>query len=84
MSTPKCLRRGNRMARIGDDPWFCLLCPDEKPEPSYTDDVVAVMRATIDQLRADVAELRALNEELRKDAERFQARLDGSPLPEGM
>ena len=53
-------------------------------QPTYTDDVIAVMRATIDQLRQDVAELRALNEQLRKDAERFKAVLDGSPLPEGM
>lgn len=53
-------------------------------QPTYTDDVIAVMRATIDQLRQDVAELRTLNEQLRKDAERFKAVLDGSPLPEGM
>lgn len=53
-------------------------------ESTYTDEVIEVMRATIDQLRKDVAELRALNEQLRKDAERFRAVIDGSPLPEGM
>lgn len=51
---------------------------------NYTDDLIEVMRATIDQLRKDVAELRVLNEQLRKDAERFQAVINGSPMPEGM
>jgi hypothetical protein len=43
-----------------------------------------VMRDTITALREQVAELRAANDELRRQAERFRAMLDGSPLPEGM
>lgn len=81
---------------------------DERPEPeapSYTDDVIAVMRDTITALRGKVAHLEACNDHLRAElrrerdrrvehrqmnqslneqVQRLQARLDGSPLPEGM
>ena len=66
MNTPKCPRCANGMARIGDDPWFCLLCPDE-PQPeaaTYSDDIVAVMRATISAQRAAIQSQRALIDEL--------------------
>jgi hypothetical protein len=52
--------------------------------PSYTDDVIAVMRDTITALREQVVELRKANDELRRHAEALLARIDGSPLPEGM
>jgi uncharacterized coiled-coil protein SlyX len=55
-----------------------------RTESTYTDDTIAVMRDTISALREQVAELRQSNDELRRHAETLLARLDGSPLPEGM
>ena len=57
----------------------CGMC---KPQPTYTDDVIAVMRATIDQLRRDVAQQNARIDELATIRAKLEARLDGSPLPE--
>ncbi len=33
---PRCNQCGNEMARIGNEPWFCLLCPDEKESAPET------------------------------------------------
>lgn len=62
-----------------------------RTESTYTDDVVAVMRDTITALREQVAHLEACNDQLRigetelnRELTRLRARLEGSPLPEGM
>lgn len=69
----------NRCAKCGAT--FDLL---GEGQPTYTDDVIAVMRDTISALREQLAELRQANEELRSAAARLKAVLEGSPLPEGM
>lgn len=65
MNKPNCNRCGNQMGRIGDAPWFCVLCPDEPPAPTYTDDVIAVMRDTISAQRETIAAKDALIADLR-------------------
>lgn len=91
MNTPKCPGCGNGMARIGDDPWFCLLSCPEADAPSYPDDVVAVMRDTITAQRETIAAKDALIgtqrahiADLQGRLERLKALRDDSPLPEGM
>ncbi len=64
MNKPNCNRCGNQMGRIGDAPWFCVLCPDEPPAPTYTDDIIVVMRETIDAQRSAIQSQRALIDEL--------------------
>ncbi len=68
------------------------------PAPTYTDDIIVVMRATIDLQRltiadrnATIAHLEACNEQLKigevealREVARLRAKLAESPLPEGM
>jgi hypothetical protein len=62
MTTPKCPTCRNGMARIGDDPWFCLLCPDDDAQArklglaklrAAFDDAVALLRDWEDYDPAD-------------------------------
>jgi polyhydroxyalkanoate synthesis regulator phasin len=55
-----------------------------RTESTYTDDTIAVMRDTISAQRKAIQAQRELITELQREIANLRARLDGSPLPEGM